>query len=148
MPPRPLFAELLAALPVPVLLIDPAGRIGYANSEAELLLNLSERAMQGQGLGHAMVPPEGYGDRRAGLGFAAYDTVIETMRGGRVRIDFIEALVADHPGWRIITLHHGAASRPLGQADRAAARSAGAASGARAITPGPRREPLPGGVLL
>jgi len=141
MPPRPLFAELLAALPVPVLLIDPAGRIGYANSEAELLLNLSERAMQGQGLGHAMVPPEGYGDRRAGLGFAAYDTVIETMRGGRVRIDFIEALVADHPGWRIITLHHGAASRPLGQADRAAARSA---VGAAAMLAHEIKNPLSG----
>ncbi len=139
--PRPLFAELLAALPVAVLLVDPAGRIGYANSEAELLLNISERAMQGHRLDHVMVPPAGYGDRRAGLGFAVYDSVVETTRGGRVRIDFIEAMIADHPGWRIITLHNGAASRRLGQADRAAARSA---VGAAAMLAQEIKNPLSG----
>lgn len=141
MPPRPHFAELLAALPVPVVLVDSAGLVAYANSEAELLLNISERAMQGQGLDHVMVLPAGYLDRRAGLGFAAYDAVIETMRGGRLRVDFIEAMIADHPGWRIITLHHGAASRRLGQADRAAARSA---VGAAAMLAHEIKNPLSG----
>ncbi|WP_374129877.1 nitrogen regulation protein NR(II) [Sphingomonas sp. 28-62-20] len=140
-PSRPHFAELLAALPVPVVLVNPAGLIAYANSEAELLLNISERAMQGQELGAILALPAGYRDRRAGLGFAAYDSVIDIARGGRVRIDFIEAMVADHPGWRIITLHHGGASRRLGQSDRVAARSA---VGAAAMLAHEIKNPLSG----
>lgn len=128
-------------MPVAVMLLSPAGTIAYANNEAELLLNISERAMQGHDLGYVMVPPLGYSDRRVGLGFAAYDTIIDTMRGGRIRIDFIEAMVSDHPGWRIITLHHGPASRRLGQADRVATRSA---VGAAAMMAHEIKNPLSG----
>ncbi len=137
----PHFAELLAALPVAVVLIDPKGKIGYANSEAELLLNISERAMQGHPIDYVLLPPAGYADRRAGLGFAAFDTIIETLRGGRVRVDFVEAMVADHPGWRIVTLHGGPTAKRLGQADRAAAR---AAVGAVAMLAHEIKNPLSG----
>ena len=44
---RPSESELLATLPVAVLGVAPDGRIAYANTEAEQLLNLSERSMTG-----------------------------------------------------------------------------------------------------
>ena len=46
----PDFAELFAALPMAVLVVDDGGCIAHANAEAEALLNQSERAMIGQPL--------------------------------------------------------------------------------------------------
>ena len=47
---RPGFAELFAALPVAVVVVDPDHRVAHANSLAEQLLNFSERLMLGQPL--------------------------------------------------------------------------------------------------
>ncbi len=38
---RPAPAELLSALPVAVIVVDPEGHVAQANAECELLLNLS-----------------------------------------------------------------------------------------------------------
>lgn len=137
----PPFAELIAALPMAVILIAPDDRIAFANSGAERLLNTSERAMLGQKLASMMVLPPDYLDRREGLGFAAFDTRLDTKRGGRVRVDFSEVAVPEHPGWRIVTLHEAAASRRMGQPDRAAAR---AAVGAAAMLAHEIKNPLSG----
>lgn len=137
----PSFAELFAILPVAVIVIDPADRIAFANAEAEQLLNQSERAMLGQTLDAVVRLPADYHDRREGLGFAAYDSVLETTRGGRVRVDFVETFVADHPGWRAVTLHGAANSRRAGRPDRAAAR---AAVGAAAMLAHEIKNPLSG----
>lgn len=125
---RPDFADLFAALPVAALVIDPGGRIGYANSAAEELLNLSERAMAGRPLQTMLSLPEGYAERREELGFAAFDWTIARARGGRLRVDFVEGLVPDYPGWRVLTLHEVIASRAIGQPDRGAGRAAVAAA--------------------
>ncbi|TPG14280.1 two-component system sensor histidine kinase NtrB [Sphingomonas oligophenolica] len=139
---RPGFAELFTALPVAVVVVDPDDRIAHANGLAEELLNLSERVMQGQPLAAILPPPIG-GDRRDGHGFAVYDTLIETRHGPTIRVDFVEAMIADHPGWRAISLHPAAASRGLGHsADRAA--SARAATGAAAMLAHEVKNPLSG----
>ncbi|MFC3580714.1 two-component system sensor histidine kinase NtrB [Sphingomonas hylomeconis] len=138
----PSFSELLAALPVAVLVLDPADRVVHANAECEALLNLSERAMLGQPIDSILRSPR---DSTAhdSHGFAAFDVEIDLVRGGRVRADFIEAGVADRPGWRTITLHHAAASRRLGHsADRASA--ARAAVGAAAMLAHEIKNPLSG----
>ena len=139
---RPGFAELFAALPVAVIVIDPQNRIAHANALAEQLLNLSERLMVGQSLAAVLPPPEG-ADARDGHGFAVYDTEIATARGVRIRVDFIEAEVPDLPGWRTIILHGAASSRRLGSS---ADRSAGsrAAVGAAAMLAHEIRNPLSG----
>ncbi|PZP18649.1 MAG: two-component sensor histidine kinase [Sphingomonas hengshuiensis] len=98
-------------MPVAILVLDPAGTVLLANAAAERLLNMSERAMRGQPLDAVMALPSDYGSRRAGLDFAAFDTAIATQRGGRVRVDFTEVAMPDHPGWRIVTLHPAAAMR-------------------------------------
>ncbi|WP_034158285.1 two-component system sensor histidine kinase NtrB [Sphingomonas sp. ERG5] len=142
MGPGPEFAHLFAALPVAVLTVDPAGCIAHANAECETLLNLSERAMIGQPVDAVLQSPRDDNGRDS-HGFAAFDTEIDTARGGRMRVDFIEAPVADHPGWRIITLHHAAASRRMGNsADRASA--ARAAVGAAAMLAHEIKNPLSG----
>lgn len=137
----PGFAELFALLPVAVLVIDPAGRVGHANAEAEALLNLSERAMIGHALGDIMTPPceQPSGHR----GFATFDAEIALVRGGTLRVDYIETQVADHVGWRIVTLHHAPTSRRMGHsADRASA--ARAATGAAAMLAHEIKNPLSG----
>jgi len=139
----PGFAELFATLPVAVMVLDPEGCVTYANAECETLLNLSERAMRGQTLDSVIVPPRAPSDRDERL-FAAFDTEIELRRGGvRVRVDYIEARVADRPGWRTVTLHHAAASRRMGHSvDRAAASRA--AIGAAAMLAHEIKNPLSG----
>jgi two-component system nitrogen regulation sensor histidine kinase GlnL len=139
---RPGFAELFAALPVAVVVVDPDDRIAHANALAEQLLNLSERVMRGQPLA-AILPPPATDDRREGQGFAFYDTEITTPHGPRIRVDFVEALIADHPGWRAITLHTAASTRGLGHSAGRSA-SARAASGAAAMLAHEIKNPLSG----
>ena len=72
-----------------------------------------------------------------------FDIAIETARGLKIRVDFVEAQVPDHPGWRTITLHNAATSRRLGHsADRAA--GARAAVGAAAMLAHEIKNPLSG----
>ncbi len=139
----PKFAELFAALPVAALVIDPDGRIAHANAACEVLLNHSETSMVGQPYDAVLSPPEDYADRRDGHGFAAFDIEIEAVRGPRVRVDFVETQVADHAGWRIVTLHHAPQSRRVAQgADRTA--GARAAVGAAAMLAHEIKNPLSG----
>lgn len=133
-------AELLAALPVALLVIDPNGLIAQVNAECERLLNQSERSLTGHAVADILPLPEDE-QRRDGHAFAAFDTEIETPRGGRIRVDFSETQLADHPGWRMITLHNAASSRRLGlSADRAAA--ARSAVGAAAMLAHEIKNPL------
>ncbi|HVF92706.1 MAG TPA: ATP-binding protein, partial [Sphingomonas sp.] len=121
--------------------VDPDDRIAHANASAEQLLNLSERIMTGQPLAAILPPPTG-SDGRDGQGVAIYDTEIATSRG-KIRVDFVEALIADHPGWRAISLHTAATARGLGHA---AERTGGAraAVGAAAMLAHEIKNPLSG----
>lgn len=138
---RPGFAELFAALPVAVIVVDADDRIAHANMLAEQLLNLSERLMAGQPLSAILPPP---GERaRDGHGFAVYDVDIRTARGVRIRVDFVEAMLPEYPGWRAIALHSAASTRRLGHtADRAAA--ARSAVGAATMLAHEIKNPLSG----
>lgn len=139
-PRAPDAAELLAALPVALLVVDAEDRIARVNAECETLLNLSERAMLGQPLSAVLTVPDAE-TRRDGHAFAIFDAEVRTVRGVRLRVDLIEAAVVDHPGWRTITLHHAGASRRLGvSADRAAA--ARSAVGAAAMLAHEIKNPL------
>ena len=132
----PDFETLFAALPVAVLVVAPDARISRANAAAEALLNLSERSMTGQSL--AAVLPASPGGARAGHAVAAYDLEVETGRGQALRIDYLEAEIGDHPGWRAVTLHN-AVPRRLSQP--AGAR---AAIGAAAMLAHEIKNPLSG----
>ena len=139
---RPGFDELFAALPVAVVVVDPTDRIAHANALAEQLLNLSERLMIGQPLA-AIVPPPDQSRNHDNRGLAVFDAEIATARGVKIRVDFAETVIPDHPGWRAITLHAPAISRRLGySADRTA--GARAAVGAAAMLAHEIKNPLSG----
>ncbi|MBI0474850.1 two-component sensor histidine kinase [Sphingomonas sp. MA1305] len=138
---RPGFAELFAALPVAAIAVDPDDRIAHANTNAEGLLNLSERVMRGQPLA-AILPPPTEGTPNDGHGVAVYDVEIATPRG-KIRVDYAAAMLADHPGWRVVTLHAAASTRGLGHSAGRAA-SARAASGAAAMLAHEIKNPLSG----
>lgn len=139
----PQFSELFGALPVAIMVTDPEGRIAHANPACELLLNHSESAMIGQPYDTVIHPPVDYVHRRDGHGFAAFDTDIELVRGPRIRVDFVESVIADFPGWRVLTFHHAPHSRRLAQgADRSA--GARAAVGAAAMLAHEIKNPLSG----
>ncbi|MBX3593917.1 ATP-binding protein [Sphingomonas sp.] len=140
---EPDLGEMFGALPVAALVLDPQDRVVRANIASEHLLNHSERAMIGQRLDRIVTPPEGYATRREGHGFAAYDVEIEPTRSPRTRVDFVEAQIAEHPGWRIVTLHQAPTSRRLSVgADRSA--GARAAIGAAAMLAHEIKNPLSG----
>ncbi|MFA5988576.1 MAG: ATP-binding protein [Sphingomonas sp.] len=124
----PDFAGLFGAMPVAAIVIGPGGLIVHANNAAEQLLNQSERSMRGQPLERLMALPAGYHERRDGLGFAVYDCALASARAGRLRVDFVESMLVDHPGWRVLTLHGAPAGRAVGRPDRASGRAAVAAA--------------------
>lgn len=124
----PRFAELFAALPVAVLVLDPAGLIAHVNAAAEHFLGVSERALAGKPLDAAIRPPADYAPRREELGFAAYGVDLDRVRGGPVRGDFLETLVVDYPGWRIVTLREAPPARHSGHGQAGARAAVGAAA--------------------
>jgi len=139
--PKPQSSDLLAAMPIAMIMLDASGHIQFANGEAERLLNQSERSMLGQLIGNILTLPADYKIGREGRGFAEFDAQIDTARAGRIRADFSETFIADYPGWRLITLHGAGMSRRMGQSDRAAAR---AAVGAAAMLAHEIKNPLSG----
>ena len=142
LPPEPGIAELMAALPVAMLTVDPTGCVRQANAAAEQLLDRSERLMSGKPLHHFLPSPD-HGTR-ADHDLAAYDLPIETARGERLRVDFQETRLPEHPGWRVVTLHAvAAAAQRLGHA---AGRGGGtrAAVGAAAMLAHEIKNPLSG----
>ncbi|WP_109807126.1 two-component system sensor histidine kinase NtrB [Sphingosinithalassobacter portus] len=138
----PSFAELFAAMPVAVLILDPEERVVHANAACELLLNHSEKSMIGQRLHSILTPPADDVSRRSGHGFAAFDTEVRVVRGPRLRVDYLESMIADNPGWRILTLHHAPTARRTHGVERSA--GARAAIGAAAMLAHEIKNPLSG----
>jgi two-component system nitrogen regulation sensor histidine kinase GlnL len=142
-PGEPDLGDLFVGLPVATLVLDPRGRVARANTACEHLLNHSERAMVGQLFETVLAPPKEYRNRRDGHGFAAFGIEIEPTRSGKIKVDLIEAMIADHPGWRIVTLHHVPHTHRLAAgADRTA--GARAAVGAAAMLAHEIKNPLSG----
>lgn len=101
----PSFADLFAGLPIAAIVLDEAGCVSHANSAAELLLNLSDRAMRGLSLEQIISLPPGYAEQRDGRAFTSYDCELQLKRGGRLRVDFHDSPAAHGSAWRIVMLH-------------------------------------------
>ena len=102
-PGIPAFGELFAVLPTPTLVIDPLGMAAEANVASETLLNLGRTAIIGRPIeemiGHPLTSMPNDSP------FSAYDLEITLPDGRQPRVDLMAAPLADHPGWRAITLH-------------------------------------------
>ncbi|HEY0315275.1 MAG TPA: ATP-binding protein [Sphingomonas sp.] len=106
----PSAAELFAALPTPMLVIDGAGVVRDCNPPAEALLNLARSAVTGRHIeemtGHPMtsIAPD--------QPVAAYDTDMMIPGGRPYRGDMMISPLPERPGWRIVLIH-GRASHDL-----------------------------------
>ncbi len=102
----PQATDILASLPVALLLIDNEGVVREVSAATEALFNRSAGALVGQKMDRIVtLPPEFSGDQDSD--FAVYDTEMTLQRGKRIRGDLHASLLADFPGWRIVTIAHG-----------------------------------------
>ena len=106
----------IAALPGALFVVDRDGCIASVNAAAEVLLNASAAHLRHKPLGIVLrLPPPCLAGLREDAPFAAYDAVVERSDGVKLRVDFHAAPLADHPGWRLVTLHGTAAAQAMGQ---------------------------------
>lgn len=132
--------ELLAALPTPVLVIDPEGVIHEINGAAESLLNLSRAAIVGmtifEAIGHTLnsLPIETM--------VTAFDQEV-VLPHGRQQADLLIAPWPERPGWRVVTVHPHPAAGPIA---RRSGREGGSrtAAGAAAMLAHEIKNPLSG----
>jgi two-component system, NtrC family, nitrogen regulation sensor histidine kinase GlnL len=106
-------AELIAALPTAILVVDPAGLICSANGAAEILLNVSAAQLVGAMLLAELHLPDRYDAHDEGA-FAAYDAEVTTPRQRSFRADLHIVPLVDYPGWRMFSLAGTAAAHRVG----------------------------------
>lgn len=108
--PTPDTAEMIAALPNAVLLVNPDHSITEANSAAESLFNQSRTTMIGRDLVDVLRKPDGgeLFDQELSeeTPIAAYD--IDLMRQDQriIRVDVMATPMPDRPGWLLVCLHN------------------------------------------
>ena len=107
--PVPTSADIIAALPTPMLVLDPDGGIVTANMAAESFFNVSQAALRERGwnaLLNADSPLRGIlDDARAASGnYAVYDIELAVPGLARLRVDLLLAPVPDAAGWLIATV--------------------------------------------
>ena len=107
--------SIIASLPSALVVIDAEGCIARVNATAEMLFNASAAHLRHKPFGMVVRLPDAClsGLREEAL-FAAYDCKIVTARGAEFRIDFHSTSLADHPGWRLVTLVGGAGAQAMG----------------------------------
>ncbi len=96
-----------------MLVVDDRGLIVRANAASEVLLNASAHALIGRQLTEALRLPTAYDPRGDGA-FASYDTLLSTGRGVRFQADLFITPFSDHQGWKLVSLHSGAAAHRVG----------------------------------
>ncbi len=96
-------SEILAAIPVALLVIDKSGVVRDANGEAETILNMSASAFINRPLVETLKMPEevtGGGE----VPFAAHDVDFVTSRKRQFRADLHATSLAERPGWTLYTI--------------------------------------------
>ncbi len=101
-------ADLLAALPTPVILLDPTTRVALANGAAEAFFNASQASLAERGWASGLAkgsPLVALIDEARGLdgGYTAYDIEIAFQGGRTVHADVFVTPLPDAVGWTILT---------------------------------------------
>ncbi|MGI4876921.1 MAG: two-component system sensor histidine kinase NtrB, partial [Janthinobacterium lividum] len=100
--------DVLAALPIPVLVIDPSEQVAVANAAAEAFFNASVSSLIERGWAHGLHvdnPLIALIREARGVdgGYAAYDTEIIFLGGRSVRADVFVTPLGDAAGWTILS---------------------------------------------
>jgi len=142
----PSAAELIAALPVPTMLLTPEGMVAEVNSAAEMLLNTGRGAIIGKPLSAHIRFPDHLAmleRERAGSPLTAFDIVIRNDRGLKLPADIAISPIPERPGWRILAIHAAASAHPMG-ARREQGSGTRSAMGAAAMLAHEIKNPLSG----
>jgi two-component system, NtrC family, nitrogen regulation sensor histidine kinase GlnL len=105
--------DVFAASPMAMLVVDATSKIVRANAAAEVLLNVSVHTLIGRAMTEVLRLPLAY-DPSAEGAFAAYDTLLATARGVRFSADLFVTPFSEHAGWKLVSLHSGAAAHRVG----------------------------------
>ncbi len=95
--------EILAALPLALIIIDDAGHIQDINAEGEALFNMSASAILTRPIAALLPLPAGFEEAQGGP-FAAFDIDFDTRRGRHLRGDLHATPLVDRPGWQLLTI--------------------------------------------
>ncbi len=139
-------AEIIAVMPVAMLVIGPDNSVADANARAEALLNMARSAIVGSDIAR-IIRVDQVNSRfdlwNTDKPIAAYDISLHAGRNAAVKADvMISPLAADHEGWRIVTLHTQSLAQKIG--GRRASGGARSAMGAAAILAHEIKNPLSG----
>ena len=99
--------DLVAALPMPVVVLDPGGSAVFVNAAAEAFLNVSDATLRERGLASAFAPASPLvalidGARTANTDITAYDSEI-TLAGGKVARGNVFVTPLDVAGWTMLS---------------------------------------------
>lgn len=114
----PLPIDVVNALPAPLLLLSPEGRVAFANAAAELFLNASQEQLIERGW-QSLFPDDSPviglidNSRTAGQAIVAYDLLLEFPGGRQQRVDLHTGMVPDAGGWLTVMLQSRAAAALL-----------------------------------
>lgn len=145
MPQRPAPAELLAALPVAVLVIGPDNRIADANAAAETLLNMARSAIVGSDVARTIRLADAstrFDVWRSSNPLAAYDVELHAGRTATLKADLMIAPLIEREGWRVVSIHGQSQAQKIGV--RRTAGGTRSAMGAAAILAHEIKNPLSG----
>ncbi len=116
-------------MPSALIVLDRDGRIASVNAAAEMFLNASAQSLLHKPFGMVLRLPEScLAGLREEAVFASFECVVEASRGRKMRIDFHATPLADHDGWRLISLHGAAAAQAIGDRRRTSRAAIGAAA--------------------
>ncbi|MEO8723626.1 MAG: ATP-binding protein [Sphingobium sp.] len=138
-------AELVAAMPVALLVIDPDNRIADANVRAEALLNMARSTIVGSDIASVIRltdAPLRIDVWQSNQPLAAYDVEIHAGRSPQQQADIMIAPIADHDGWRAVAIHGESQAQKIG--GRRHSRGTRSAMGAAAILAHEIKNPLSG----
>lgn len=142
----PSLRDVVASLPVAVLVVDPANRVTEANARAEFLLNMARSAIVGCDIARLvrLDPADApIGLWRSDQPIAAYDLPLRLGQHAASRADVMIAPVADREGWRIVTIHTQSLAQSIGGPRRSTG-GARSAMGAAAMLAHEVKNPLSG----
>ena len=102
--------DIWNALPAPMLLLSPDGRVAIANVACETFLNISQAQLIERGWeilfpDHSPLHSVVGEARSARQDIAAYDMLIEFQGGRRVRTDVLLGILPDAEGWLALSFH-------------------------------------------
>lgn len=138
-------ADIFSALPVATLLIGPDNIIREANGRAEALFNMARTAIIGSDIARTVRIEEAnprFQLWQSDKPLAAYDISLHAGRNAAIKADVMIAPLAEHEGWRVVTIHAQSLAQAIG--GRRTSGGARSAMGAAAILAHEIKNPLSG----